>query len=171
MPRQANEFRIVTQWVLQADIADIAAILTDAEALPRWWGDVYLAATVTDPGDENRIGRRVTVHSRGWLPYRLNWTATLVAADLPQSWQIAATGDLEGHGVWRLRQDGPRALVDYDWRVKAERPVLRVLSPLLAPVFAWNHRWAMARGLKGLRHELARRTQLPPGSPIRNSTA
>jgi hypothetical protein len=46
--------------------------------------------------------------------------------------------------------------VTYDWRVKAEKPLLRYISFLLKPVFAANHRWAMRQGEQSLQRELAR---------------
>jgi hypothetical protein len=45
----------------------------------------------------------------------------------------------------------------FDWRLDANKPLIRYLSFLLKPIFAANHRWAMARGEEGLRSELARR--------------
>ncbi|MDA0256552.1 MAG: hypothetical protein O3C25_02265 [Chloroflexi bacterium] len=48
-------------------------------------------------------------------------------------------------------------LLSYDWRVRAEKLLLRRLSWLLRPLFAWNHRWAMAQGERSLRRELERR--------------
>ena len=47
--------------------------------------------------------------------------------------------------------------VEYDWRIRAEKGVLKRFSFLARPVFAANHRWAMARGEQSLRLELARR--------------
>ena len=47
--------------------------------------------------------------------------------------------------------------ITYDWRIRAEKPLLRYLSFLLKPVFSANHRWAMARGEESLKAELARR--------------
>ena len=41
--------------------------------------------------------------------------------------------------------DGPEVEIVYDWRVRAAKPLLQQLSWLLKPVFAANHRWAMAR--------------------------
>ena len=49
-----------------------------------------------------------------------------------------------------------------DNHVTADKPILRLLSPLLAPVFAWNHRWAMAKGEAGLRREVIRRRASVP---------
>jgi hypothetical protein len=45
----------------------------------------------------------------------------------------------------------------YDWRIRAEKPLLKRLSFLLRPLFEANHRWAMARGEESLKLELARR--------------
>ncbi len=95
--------------------------------------------------------------SKGWLPYRIRWTGELVAADMPRSWSIRATGDLTGLGVWTLTETDGWTEAMYDWRVSADRPLFRLLAPVMAPVFAWNHRWAMARGEEGLRQEVVRR--------------
>ncbi|MGB8815544.1 MAG: SRPBCC family protein [Paracoccaceae bacterium] len=157
MTAKANEFHIVTRWRIEALADEVAAILTDAQSLPDWWGEVYLAVQIADPGDANGVGRKVSVRSKGRLPYQINWVARLVAADLPHGWEVEATGDLQGRGVWRLTQNGPITEAVYDWRVKAERPLFRLLSPVLGPLFAWNHRWAMARGEAGLRREVIRR--------------
>lgn len=153
---QAHEFRIVTTWRLQATAQEVAAVLTDATALTRWWGQVYLSVAVVAPGDTAGIGRKVSVLSKGWLPYRIRWTGELVAADLPHGWTIRATGDLNGLGVWTLTEADGWTEAVYDWRVAAERPLFRLLAPVMAPVFAWNHRWAMARGEEGLRQEVVR---------------
>ena len=64
-------------------------------------------------------------------------------------------------------------MITYDWRVSASKPLLRWLTWLLRPVFAANHRWAMARGEESLRLELRRRRatsemerrRMPPPPP------
>lgn len=162
---RTNEFRIVTRWRIAATTEEVAAVLTDAASLSRWWGQVYLAVAEVAPGDAEGIGRKVSVLSKGWLPYRLRWTGELVQADLPRSWTIRATGDLTGQGTWHLTEAEGRTEVVYDWAVMADRPVFRWLSPVLAPVFAWNHRWAMARGEEGLRAEVVRRRGVVPADP------
>lgn len=54
-------------------------------------------------------------------------------------------------------QDGAQVKATYDWRIRAEKPLLRRLSPLMRPLLEANHRWAMAQGEESLRLELARR--------------
>lgn len=152
-----NEFSLSSVWRVEGTVDEVAAILTDALHLPDWWGEVYLGIKIITPGDDTGIGRQVEVHSKGRLPYELRWTATLVESDAPARWRIAASGDLTGWGEWRLTPKGRVVEALYEWHVTADKPILRLLSPLLAPVFAWNHRWAMAKGEAGLRGELARR--------------
>ena len=38
----------------------------------------------------------------------------------------------------------------FDWRVHADRKLLRLLTPLLRPALRWNHAWAIARAVEGL---------------------
>jgi hypothetical protein len=47
--------------------------------------------------------------------------------------------------------------VEFDWRIDADKPLLRYGSPELKPIFNWNHRWVMARGEESLRLVLRRR--------------
>ena len=158
-------FTLRTRWRLAATIAEVAEVLADPERLPDWWSAVYLSVVVVAPGDGAGIGRTVAFHTRGWLPYTLRWRGTVVAADPPHGWTIEAEGDLAGRGVWRLAQEGALAVVDYDWRVRVEKPGLKLLTPLLRPVYAANHRWAMARGREGIERELVRRRS--PGTGAR----
>ncbi|SPH23709.1 hypothetical protein DEA8626_02775 [Defluviimonas aquaemixtae] len=157
MRARSNEFHIVTRWNVAATVREVADILADPEHFPRWWGDVYLGIRVLERGDANGEGARVAIRSKGRLPYELNWIATVIESRRPETWTVAAEGDLRGRGVWTLIQRGDDVVVDYDWRVFADRPILRALSPVLGPLFAWNHRWAMARGEDGLKAEVLRR--------------
>jgi hypothetical protein len=59
-------------------------------------------------------------------------------------------GDLRGHGRWTLTPIADGTHVRFDWNVFADRPLLRVLSPLLRPALRWNHAWAIARAREGL---------------------
>ena len=40
--------------------------------------------------------------------------------------------------------------IRFDWRVRAERPFLRMLTLILKPLFRWNHNWAIQRAKEGL---------------------
>ncbi len=115
-----------------------------------------------EPGDARGIGKVVSLHVKGWLPYKLRWSFRVTESHAPHGFSIEAWGDLNGRGTWTLVQDGPYVNVHYDWRINADRPLLRYLSFALKPLFASNHRWAMARGEEGIRLELQRlHTQTP----------
>lgn len=84
-------------------------------------------------------------------------------------WMIAASGDLAGWGEWPLKQIGLKAEARYDWHITADKPILRLLLPVLAPVFAWNHHWAMAKTEAGLQRELVRRRRAAVKESSENS--
>ncbi len=149
-------FRIISHWHLSGTVADAARILSTPEGFPRWWGDVCRGVKTIALGDENGIGQTIAGHSKGWLPYRLNWQGRLVESHMPHGWSIDATGDLVGHGTWALNQNGDQAEITYDWRVTTDRLLFRLLAPLMKGLMIANHNWAMARGEAGLRAELAR---------------
>lgn len=72
---------------------------------------------------------------------------------------LVAQGDLDGHSEWTITPKEAMVEARYDWRVRADKPLLRYLSFLFKPFLSANHRWAMARGEESLRRELARRRE------------
>ena len=126
------EFRTV--WRVPGTVLEVATVLADAEALPRWWPSVYLAVDVLQtPDTETGLGAVARLHTTGWLPYTLTWTLTITSPITAEGFTLSAVGDLEGQGVWTFRQDGPEVEIVYDWRVRAGKPLLRRLSWLLRP--------------------------------------
>ena len=153
----ASEYHFVSRWRVEGTCGEVADVVGDPLALARWWPAVYLAVEEVRPPDATGVGRRVRLHTRGWLPYTLRWEFEVVESRYPYGFALTATGDFNGRGVWTFAQDGPEVDITYDWRISAEKPLLRNLSFLLKPVFAANHRWAMAQGETSLALELARR--------------
>jgi hypothetical protein len=152
----ANDYAFVTRWRLEGTVREVHDILADAASLPRWWPSVYLEVRVLQPGNSLGVGKTVELLTQGWLPYRLRWR--FVTTDVrPDGFTLDAMGDFEGRGVWTFAQARGAVDVTYDWRIRARKPLLRSLSWFLKPVFAANHRWAMARGEESLALELRRR--------------
>jgi hypothetical protein len=151
-----NEYVFLTRWRLEkTSIEEVSEILDDAEALPRWWPSVYLEVHKLPDGT-------VGLYTKGWLPYTLRWQFRITDRRGPHGFSLEARGDLVGRGVWTLRQDGEYADVEYDWRVRADKALLHYGSFILKPLFAANHRWAMARGEESLKLELRRRHARTP---------
>jgi len=152
----SNEYHFITNWRVDGAIKEVADILKDATELPRWWPSVYLDVEVLEPGDEDGIGKVVSLYTRGWLPYTLRWQFRVTESNYPYGFRLEAWGDFNGRGIWTLEQDGQFVNVIYDWKIRADKPLLRSLSFIFKPIFSANHRWAMARGEESLRVELAR---------------
>jgi hypothetical protein len=159
----ANDYHFITRWQIpDTTIDEVFAILADPTALTRWWPSVYLDAQILKPGDENGIGREIALFTKGWLPYTLRWDFTVTEVQRPTRLALAARGDFVGRGIWTLVQMGTAAAITYDWRISAEKQILRTLSFLMKPVFSANHRWAMEQGERSLLLELRRRRATTP---------
>jgi len=153
-----SHYDFVTRWRVQATCEEVSEVLGDAVDLKRWWPSVYLDVTELTPGDPvTGVGRAIDLYTKGWLPYTLRWSFTVTENRRPHGFTLIPHGDFEGEGVWTFDQDGDWCRLTYEWRVEARKPLLRALSPLLKPLLAANHRWAMARGEESLRLELERR--------------
>jgi hypothetical protein len=170
-------YHFVTVWRVPGTVPEVRAVLGDGEALTRWWPAVYLDVVPVARGDERGVGATAELFTSGWLPYTLRWTLRITEPITDTGFALSATGDLEGTGRWTFVQDGPEAVITYDWRVVAGKPLLRRLSWLLRPAFAANHRWAMDRGEQSLALELRRRRAAdpatvppPPGPTFRRPT-
>jgi len=149
MPASVRDYRFLTCWRVRGTPAEIAAILSKPTEFPRWWPQVYLSVREVKP-------EVYEMHTRGRLPYTLRWRFRRTETRGLDGFSIEAWGDLEGSGDWTFEPAGEWTNITYDWRVRAEKPLLRWLSFVMKPLFAWNHRWAMARGKESLVAELER---------------
>lgn len=149
-----NDYHFITHWRVTGSIDDVYDLIANPVEYPRWWNSVYLGAEELTRGDETGVGRRFRLHTKGFLPYTLRWQSCTIEANRPYRLEIRATGDFDGRGIWMLQQNGPFVDAEFDWKLKAEKPLIRYLSFLLKPLFSANHRWAMAQGQQGLIREL-----------------
>jgi hypothetical protein len=146
-----NDYHFMTRWRVESTREEVFEIFSNAADFARWWPSVYLEIKVYDEG------RQIDLYTKGWLPYTLRWKAHLLEHKPPHLISIKAVGDFTGVGIWTLEQDGPFVNILYDWKVTANKPLLKRLSWLIKPIFSFNHEWAMARGEESLKLELARR--------------
>src|SRR5215510_1428906 len=152
-----NQYHFIDRWRVEGDVNEVADILEDALALPRWWGSVYFEVKEIEPGEKHGIGKLISLRAGGWLPYTLRINFRTIASNYPHGFTMDATGDLEGLGIWTFAQDGSFVNVTYDWTIKANKPIIQKLSFLLKPIFRSNHNWTMNRGQESLKLELRRR--------------
>ena len=144
----SREYVFVDEWDVAAPREAVFDAIADARSYPDWWTPVYLEV---DADGEPELGKESRQHFKGRLPYHLHTRSRIVALESPHVIEGEVDGDLRGHGRWTLTDtpDGGTH-VRFDWRVHADRALLRVLTPVLRPAFRWNHAWAIARAVEGL---------------------
>jgi hypothetical protein len=150
-----NDYHFISRWRVSSTPAEVSKVLENTTDLVRWWPSVYLEVRELEAGDERGVGKLVSLHTKGWLPYTLRWKLRVTESRYPYGFSLEASGDFEGCGFWTFAPQGDEVNITYDWRIRADKPLLKLLSPLLKPLFAANHRWAMARGEESLKLELA----------------
>jgi hypothetical protein len=153
-----NEYHFITNWIVTGNQEEVYEILADAKGMERWWSGAYQKVEVLEKGDGDGVGQVVQLHTKGQVP---DWSYRVTSAKRPNGFSLQAFGDFVGHGEWTLTQRGDEVEVTYDWRVSAEKPLLRKLSWLMKPMFSANHRRTMAQGEQGLRNELTQRKKVP----------
>jgi quercetin dioxygenase-like cupin family protein/uncharacterized protein YndB with AHSA1/START domain len=143
----SREYSFVDEWDVAAPPDATFSALADARTYPDWWRPVYVGVDAQGPPALGKVSRQ---HFKGRLPYSLRTRSRIVELEPPRVIAAEVDGDLRGYGIWTLTPIPAGTHVRFDWRVHADRPLLRVLTPLLRPAFRWNHDWAIARAMEGL---------------------
>ena len=138
----ASEYVFVDEWDVDAPVEAVYDTIADARTYPEWWRPVYISVE----GDE-KVTRH---HFKGRLPYTLKMRAELLSEDRPNRFEVRVDGDLRGKGIWTFTSRDGKTHVRWDWTVFADKPLLRIVTPVLRPLFRWNHAWAIARAIDGL---------------------
>lgn len=153
-----SNYHFITRWTMPASCEEVYRTLEDAEDLARWWPSVYLDVKQIEKGQPGGVGKVIELYTKGWLPYTLRWKFKVTETHFPNGYALEAIGDFKGSGVWSFQQlASGQCEVVYDWKISAEKPLLKLLTPLLRPLFSFNHQWAMRKGKESLLLELQRR--------------
>jgi mannose-6-phosphate isomerase-like protein (cupin superfamily)/uncharacterized protein YndB with AHSA1/START domain len=161
----SREYVFVDEWDVAAPADATFAALADGRTYPEWWRPVYIGV---EAEGAPAVGQVSLQHFKGRLPYRLRTRSRITRLEPPRILSAEVEGDLRGRGTWTLTPIPGGTHVRFDWRVHADRRLLRVLTPLLRPAFRWNHNWAIARAIEGL-EPYARRTSAAEGQEARIS--
>ena len=151
-----NEYVFIDEWEVSAPHEAVFEALADARTYPHWWRPVYIAV---DADCAPRVGCVSHQEFKGRLPYHLKTRSEIVRLDPPREFEFRVEGDLTGTGIWTLTPTDDGVHIRFDWRVLADRALLRYLTPLLRPLFRWNHNWSIKRATEGL--EPYARSQAP----------
>ncbi len=149
LPRlPSREYEFVDEWDVDAPRESVFAAIADARSYPTWWKPVYRDV---ESAGEPEVGSESRQHFKGRLPYHLRTRSRITRLEAPGVIGAEVDGDLRGTGLWTLtvNEDGSTH-VRFDWRVHADRLLLRLLTPVLRRALRWNHAWAIARAREGL---------------------
>ncbi len=146
-------FHLVSEWYLAASPEAVWAVLQSPQDWPQWWPHIRRVQTLVSGGvDDEGALRRTWWTSR--LPYGFVIDFTTRVAAKPKLLVVEASGDLQGMGRWELTPIPVGTRVRYTWEVFPHKAWMRWLSPLLAPLFAWNHHAVMRDGAAGMARRL-----------------
>src|SRR5712692_4395394 len=143
----AAEYVFVDEWDVDAPQEAVFHALADARTYPTWWTPIYREVDADGPP---AVGCASRQKFNAKLPYTLSTVSTIVRLDAPREFEVEVDGDLRGRGVWTLSAADGKVHVRFDWTVNADRPLLRILTPVLRPLFRWNHNAAIKRAIVGL---------------------
>jgi uncharacterized protein YndB with AHSA1/START domain/quercetin dioxygenase-like cupin family protein len=147
LARPMRPYLFVDEWDVSAPPEAVFDAIADSRSYPRWWRPVYLDVQADGPAAP---GTAASHHFKGRLPYHLHTRSVIAEIDPPHRVVADVDGDLRGRGTWTLTSVPHGTHVRFDWQVHADRALLRVLTPVLRPIFRWNHNWAIARAKEGL---------------------
>ncbi|MEO6012792.1 MAG: SRPBCC family protein [Devosia sp.] len=151
----ATRFDLVSDWYFDTPVERIWAELITPEAWPDWWRAVKKVEVLSE-GDTIGVGavRRFTWGTA--LPYTLSFNMTATKIEPMRLIEGEARGELDGLGRWTLTPEGQGqgTHVRYDWMVDVTKPWQVALSPILRPVFAWNHNIVLGWGQDDLKTRL-----------------
>jgi uncharacterized protein YndB with AHSA1/START domain/mannose-6-phosphate isomerase-like protein (cupin superfamily) len=143
----SHEYLFVDEWDVAASREAVFHAISEARTYPQWWTPVYIDV---EAQGEPEVGKESRQHFKGRLPYHLHTRSRLTRLEPPHIIEADVDGDLSGHGKWTLTETPTGTHVRFDWEVFADKPLLRILTPILRPAFRWNHAWAIARAREGL---------------------
>lgn len=146
--RDLTHYVFRSVWHVQAQLADVVAVLNDLESYPSWWPEIRAVRPLA--------GNRFEVVARSFLPYELRFVSE-ATGDEPSAGVINAhlSGDMEGTVRWTVEQLDDRCRLVYDQEVTTHKRLLDVMAPVARPGFKANHGAMMRHGERGLRTYMA----------------
>jgi len=157
-----NEYIFIDKFTAPCDINTAYNYIATIEDYPSWWGNIYKRIEKLNNVPDHQPGVQYAVRVGGFLPYTLTINNEITYTDEPNVIRFKAFGDLEGKGAWYFNPVEDGTEIVFDWRVTANKKVIRWFSFLLKPLFRANHHYCVTEAAKGLRADLIRQGKLQP---------
>lgn len=143
------DYEFLTTFAVRAPREVVFDVVADPGRWMVAWPGVREVA-VTEAGDAHGLGRTTHLSLRAPFGYTMTMDLRAAAIDRPRSAVWAASGDVDGEGVWRLSERDGETCVSYRWRVRTTKAWMNALAPVARPAFEYNHARAMRRGMETL---------------------
>lgn len=131
-------YRFVTDMRFGASIDAVYGVIVEPEGWLGGWGDA-VSVKRTAEGGRDGLGSAFEATVKAPLGYRLSARVETVEVRRPTHLRMRATGDLEGAGIWTLRETDVGTDVRFAWDVEATEPWMQRLTPIARPLFEWSH--------------------------------
>lgn len=157
-----REYVFIDQFFAACDTTDAYDYIANIRDYPQWWGNVYKKIEKLNDVADDQPGVQYAVTIGGFLPYKLTISNEVTHIHKPHIIRFKAFGDLQGHGTWYFNAVEGGTTITFDWRVVANKAVIRWFSFLLKPLFRANHHYCVKEAEKGIRNDLIRNGRLSP---------
>lgn len=142
-------YNLLTVWKFDAPLEKVYNTVRDTDYYHLWWKGQSKVETLHQ-GDALGVGAVKKFRTRSMMPYSLNYTGTVQYVEPFVKVVGTTTGELEGTGTWIFEQTNGITTVEYYWIVKTNSVLMNFLTPIMRPVFEWNHDVVMRWGAEGL---------------------
>jgi hypothetical protein len=149
-----NYYVFVDKFTVPCDLETAYQYIKQVEEYPRWWGKVYERVEKLKDAPPDTAGGKYRVTVGGFLPYSLIIENETTLVDRPNRIEFVAFGDLEGKGTWLFKPVAEGTEITFDWRVAANKAIIRSLSFILKPLFRANHVYCVRKANEGIRLDL-----------------
>jgi hypothetical protein len=143
-----------TEWHVPAPIDRVFELLHDSLAWPEWWPAVTAVEQMRPATGGATVGSVLRYTFKGKLPYTLTFDMLVDRDEPPTSIGGRASGELEGTGLWTLREEGGVTIARYDWNIRTTAWWMNLLAPLAGGAFRSNHDYVMRSGAEGIGRRL-----------------
>ena len=153
----SNYYIFIDKFIAPCDLETAYHYIKQIEEYPRWWGKVYKKITKLNEALPDLPGSKYRLTIGGFLPYTLTIENEVTHIDRPHLIRFDASGDLRGKGVWSFRAVEKGTEITFDWRVAANKRMIRWFSFLLKPLFRANHHYCVVKAKEGIEKDLVAR--------------
>jgi hypothetical protein len=158
------EYKFLERWILGASSQAVYDAMADFELYPRWGHPGYLEGTRQGP--PGVVGTTGTLLVQGALPLKVKMKVRITRVIPGREIEIDITGDLEGRTIRTVRPIGSGQVeLISDMVCNPRIGWVRALTPVLRPMFCWNHEHAVNAGVAGLARYLAAQEARPRSRP------